>query len=140
MGRYAERLTKEDLIKMGVTDVDLDNLVVYGPSGMPKTYSTNKQGYLTVNLYQLDKDGNKIEVPQIYHYRHKDGSEQTCMSYIWRCKTISLSRLLWAWAYGEAKKGMVIDHINNQHTYIEDYRLENLQEITPSENICKDRP
>lgn len=32
-----------------------------------------------------------------------------------------------------------MDHINNKHNNLEDYRLENLQLLTPGENIVKDQ-
>ena len=52
---------------------------------------------------------------------------------------VSLSRLVWAWKYGKVKAGYMIDHINNKHENLEDYKLENLQEITPAQNLAKER-
>lgn len=127
---YASKLTKEDLQKLGVVDVDFDNIIVYGHNG-PLKYSKNAKGYLMVTLYDVDENGNRIKLPR----KFKNGKE----SYIYKARTIGLHRVLWAWKYGKVHTGKVIDHINNHHTNIEDYKIENLQEITPWENLSKER-
>lgn len=127
---YASQLTKEDLQKMGVVDVDFDNLIVYGDNGPFKIHK-NKKGYLMINLYSIDIEGKRLKSSVI----RKNGKK----SYSYKTRSIGLHRVLWAWKYGKVHTGKVIDHINNKHTNIEDYRLENLQEITPWENINKER-
>lgn len=49
---------------------------------------------------------------------------------------IPVHRLVYAWFKGEATSGLVVDHINNIKT---DNRIENLQLLTPGQNIWKDR-
>ena len=137
---YAKELTKEMLVKMGITDIDFDTLTVYGPYG-PKTYITSHtQGYIEVSVFDIDDNGNKIKLPRKLKYLKKDGSISYYDTYIYKCRNILLSRLLWAWKYGIVHEGMVIDHINNKHEMLEDYRLDNLQEITPPQNVAKERP
>ena len=124
---YAKKLTKEDLLKAGITNITEDCRVFRGDTEV-KPF-TNAKGYLMLNIYALDDEGNKIK-----YYPHNDNKY-----YIYKVKTIGLHRAMWAWFYGEAREGFVIDHINNSHINIEDYYLDNLQEITPRENTTKDR-
>ena len=41
-------------------------------------------------------------------------------------RTIGLHRAIYAWYNNEVPDGYVVDHINNKHSDIEDYTLENL--------------
>lgn len=136
---YASELTKEQLIKSGVTWVDEDTLTVYGVNG-PRTPVVNRNGYLVVGVYKLDEEGNRIKVPAKYKYVTKDGKKRYYRSYTYDLRHIGLHRLLWAWHYGKVPAGYVIDHIKNRHDRLEDYRLSNLQCITQAENLAKDRP
>ena len=52
------------------------------------------------------------------------------------CLGMPVHRIVYTWFHGESPEGLVIDHINNIKT---DNRIENLQAITPGENIWKDR-
>lgn len=137
---YASELTKEDLIKMGVVDVDFDTLTVYGTNGPKTPVKSHNQKYIVISLYALDENGERIKLPRTTTKVKHNGYVYYIDSYMYKCKTVLLSRLLWAWKYGIAHEGMVIDHKNNRHDRLEDYRLENLQEITPAQNIAKERP
>ena len=132
---YASELTKDELIKSGIWAVDLENCRVYGRN-KELTPVINRQGYLMINIYDLDENGNKIKLPIKRQYK---GCKKPTYTYIYKTRLVSLNRLLWAWTYGKVKAGYVIDHINNKHENLEDYRLENLQEITPAENLAKER-
>ena len=132
---YCSKLTKQDLIKMGITNVTEDG-IVYGLDNISKSYTINKQGYLTINLYELDSDGNRIKMP-IKRYFNR--SKVPTNTYIYKSRVFSLNRIMWAWFYGEVPAGYVVDHINNKHTKLEDYKLENLQLLTPAENIAKEK-
>lgn len=133
---YASQLTKEELIKAGVTAVDLNNCKVYGEQSefIP---TINSQGYLMISLYDLDDNGNKIRVPIKRQFK---GCKKPTNTYTYKSRMVSLNRLIWAWQYGIVPSGYIIDHIDNKHENIEDYRLDNLQCITPAENIAKERP
>lgn len=132
---YASELTKEELIKAGVWAVDLENCRVYGRS-TEIVPTINNSGYLMISLYDLDEDGNKIKVAIKRKFK---GCKKPTETYVYKTRLVSLSRLLWAWKYGKVKAGYVIDHKNNKHENLEDYKLENLQEITPAENLAKER-
>ena len=136
---YASELTKEMLIKMGVVNVDFDTLTVYGANGPLTLIKSHNQKYIVVSLYALDENGERIRLPRTVTRVRKNGYVYYTDSYMYKCKNIVLSRLLWAWKYGIAHAGMVIDHINNKHDELEDYRLDNLQEITPGQNLAKEK-
>lgn len=133
---YASELTREELISMGVTAVDFESCKVYGVN-REFTPTVNCQGYLMINLYDIDENGQPIKVPIKRLFK---GCKKPTDTYTYKTRLISLNRLIWAWKYGKVRSGYVIDHRNNKHTELEDYRLENLQEITPSENLAKERP
>lgn len=135
---YATTLTKQDLIKMGVVDVDTDNLVVYGING-PFSYIKHNQGYFMIQVYEVDENGNKIKLPKKLKYKAIDGTIHEYDSWMYKPKLIGLHRILWAWKYGCVPEGKVIDHINNKHNELEDYKLDNLQCISPKENVIKEK-
>lgn len=122
---YARRLTKEELMKAGITEVTKDARVFKGDrEEVPKV---NNGGYFFHFIYDLDKDGKRIKVP----------STSSAFGYVYKQRTIGLHRLVWAWFNEEVPEGMVIDHINNKHDELADYELSNLQLLTPLENVRK---
>ena len=133
---YAKKLTKEELIKSGITAVDFETGKVFGVEG-ERTYSINNGGYLVLPIYELDDNGNKIKVP--IRKRCK-GCKKISDTYNYKQRVVGLHRLIWAWKYGEVPEGYVIDHKNNKHSELEDYRLDNLQCITPAQNLAKEKP
>lgn len=133
---YASELTKDFLIKAGVVTVDLENCRVFGEQSEFIPF-INKQDYLMISLYDLDENGNRIKIPIKRKFK---GCKKLTNTYIYKNRVISLNRLLWAWKYGSVPTGYVIDHINNKHAELEDYKLNNLQCITPAQNIAKERP
>lgn len=133
---YARKLTKEELIKSGITAVDFETGKVFGAEG-ERTYSINKGGYLVLPIYELDDNGNKIKVPLRRRYQ---GCKKISDTYNYKQRVVGLHRLIWAWKYGEVPEGYVIDHKNNKHSELEDYRLDNLQCITPAQNLAKEKP
>ena len=124
---YARKLTKQELMKSGITEVTIDGHVYAGEKELfPKA---NKQGYLMHSIYDLDENGNKIKIP----------NAKSVFGYNYKQRSIGIHRLMWAWFYNEVPSVLVCDHINNRHTYIEDYHLDNLQLLTPAENVAKDK-
>ena len=77
-----------------------------------------KKGYL-VNGSKTAGAGRKMV--QLYNSRE----ERT---------TIAYARYLWIVNYGDIPEGLVVDHINHNR---EDDRLENLQLLTPEENVSR---
>ena len=131
---YASRLTKEMLIKSGIELITEDGVVIR--NGKQVIPTQNKSGYLVLNIYELDEDGNKIKIPII---RIRKGRKNPSHTYLYKTITVGLHRAMWAWLYGVVEEGYVVDHKNNKHKNIEDYNINNLQLISPRENIIKDR-
>lgn len=131
---YASRLTKEMLVANGIELITEDGIVV--KNGKQFIPTQNKQGYLMLNIYELDEDGNKIKIPITYS---RNGCKKPINTYKYKIMTVGLHRAMWAWLYGVVEEGYIVDHKNNKHTSIEDYHISNLQLISQRENTTKDR-
>ena len=131
---YASRLTKEMLVANGIELITEDGIVIR--NGKQVIPTQNKQGYLMLALYELDKDGNKIKIPITRTFK---GCKKPTDTYIYKTMMVGLHRAMWAWLYGVVEEGWVIDHKSNKHTSIEDYNINNLQLISQRENTTKDR-
>lgn len=132
---YASKLTKEDLIKSGITLVTEDGYVFKGDKQI--TPNINPNGYLIVPIYELDENGDKIKVPIM---RQLKGCKKLTNTYIYKLRPIGLHRLMWAWFNNEVPEGYIVDHVNNKHEAQEDYHLSNLQLLTQKDNLLKERP
>ena len=121
---------------MGVVAVDFNTCKVFGENG-EITPTVNCQGYFMIVLYDIDSEGNRIKLPIKRLFK---GCKRPTDTYTYKSRTISLNRLIWAWKYGKVRAGYVIDHKDNRHCELIDYRLDNLQEITPAQNLAKERP
>ena len=130
---YAKRLTKEDLLKGGIVNITED-CKIFSKRGEISLQQAHKQGYITVTIYDCDSQGNKIKVPCVRTIKGK-----VYDTYVYKTRTVGLHRIMWAWFHGEVPEGYVVDHINNKHENLEDYRLSNLQLLTPKENVLKER-
>lgn len=133
--KYAKKLTKEELIRDGINDIKEDGTVIR--NGYTLQLKQNKEGYFFFNIYKYDEEGNKIKKPITRRFKDRKKYTET---YTYAFRTVCLHRAIWAWHYGEVPEGYVVDHINNQHTSLEDYRLDNLQLLTPKQNVTKERP
>lgn len=115
---YAKELTREYLESLGVEYVSFDGKEIL-VKGKPKKQHLNNAGYYIISLYDPDirqsipKEKRNSSSGQIY---------------------IPVHRLVYAWWNGKATK--IIDHIDNNKTNNDPY---NLQELTVSENINKNR-
>jgi hypothetical protein len=120
MGRiYAETLTKNYLLKLGITNVSTDGKIFKNEEELKQC--PNNTGHLNVNLY--DPIRRKAVPP----------AERTQST---GAVSLPVHRVVYAWFYDEVPTGLVVDHINNCKT---DNRIENLQLLTPGENIWKER-
>ena len=131
---FASKLTKEMLVANGIELITEDGTVIRNGKQVIPTKS--RQGYLMLNLHELDKDGNKIKIPRT---RIRKGCKKPSHTYDYKRMTVGLHRAMWAWIYGVVEEGYVVDHKNNKHTSIEDYHISNLQIISQRENLTKDR-
>ena len=135
MARYAKKLTKEDLMKGGIVKITED-CKIFGQNGELSVQQSSKQGYITITIYDFDEHGNKIKVPIKRTFKDCKNPTDT---YVYKTKVYGLHRVMWAWFHDEVPEGYVVDHINNKHTNIEDYHLNNLQLLTSQENVTKER-
>ena len=131
---YASRLTKEMLIKSGIELITEDGTVFR--NGKQVILTPDKNGYLMLGIYELDEDGNRIKIPMTRTFKWCKKPSNT---YIYKTITVGLHRAMWAWFNGVVEEGYVVDHINNKHTSIEDYNINNLQILSQRENAMKDR-
>ena len=134
---YAKRLTKEDLIKEGIS-IEIDEAardIKVCRNGKQVKLSTNNQGYFCFHIYARDENGDRIKKPAKHRFKGK-----TYDYYVYKDRSIPLHRAVYAWVNGEVPEGRVVDHIKNKHDSIEDYFPENLQCITQKDNVNKDKP
>lgn len=140
---YAKKLTKERLIQEGFTEITKEGRLFKGeqevfPHWNGKEGNSNR--YLCIWLYKRDSDGHLIKgYDCIQRYTRKDGTIKETNTWAAKGETFGLHRIMWAWHHGEVPEGMVVDHINNQHSRIEDYHLDNLQLLTPQQNLAKEK-
>lgn len=124
MAKYARKLTKQELINGGITNITEDGRV--WRNGMEIIdFSLNSGGYKVIYIYDRDENGCCIKVPgkRPGHYTYKT-------------RTIPLNRAMLAWFNGVIDDGLVADHIDNNK---DNYNLDNLQAISPKENTNKDK-
>lgn len=139
---YARKLTKEDLIADGITEITKEGRVFKGEKEVFPHWSPNKStgDYLSIIICERDPEGHLIKGKErICKYTKKDGTISEHLSWTAKFRTIGLHRAMWAWHYGEVPEGMVVDHKDNQHSTLHDYRLENLQILTPQQNLEKEK-
>lgn len=117
---YAIQITKAYLEKLGITNVSEDGTRIYKDNKEIKI-TPHSDGYLRINLY--DKDLYAIEYP-LTHSKNAG------------TVVIGVHRLVYAWFNEKADANYVVDHIDNNK---QNNAISNLQLLTPSENIWKDR-
>lgn len=141
MSNYAKQLTKEYLIKAGIKDIfynpDDSKYHIITKNDTDIRLHRNNQNYLTFNIYDLDDQGQYIKRP--IKIKRK-GCKKVSDTYAYKMKALPLHRAIWAWTKGEVPEGMVVDHIDNKHETHYDNRIENLQLLTPAQNLAKERP
>ena len=137
---YASKLTKEDLQANGITEITKDARVFKGEREVFPHWIPGKRPYLVLNIYCYDENGHLIKgKDRVHKYKRKDGTIGESINWQAKARTIGLHRIMWAWHYGEVPEGMVVDHIDNKHETLDDYRLENLQLLSQRDNLAKER-
>lgn len=122
---YAAELTKEYLMKLGITDVTPDGLHIYKGSKelaqyIPKTKNV-KRRYFRVSLYD----------PELRQATPKEERTITTGAII-----IPVHVINYVWNRGPRELGRVVDHIDNNPL---NNHIDNLQLISQRENVKKDR-
>ena len=122
---YAAELTKDYLMKLGITDVTPDGLHIYKGSEelaqyIPKTKNV-KRRYFRVSLYD----------PEIRQATPKEERTSTTGAII-----IPVHVINYVWNKGPRELGLVVDHIDNNPL---NNHIDNLQLINQRENVKKDR-
>lgn len=125
MGR-PQKLTKEFLESCGITKITEDGRVFMGDYEKEITIRTK---YTRFSNYKAAVFGVYNHDLYIKNYKSKDFETRGC-----GCKTILLSRAMWAWFYGEVPANMDVDHIDNNSL---NNNLDNLQLLTRTENLAK---
>lgn len=123
--RYASKLTKQELIQGGITNITADGRVFKNEVELIDL-PLNPSGYKYFSIYDRDENGCCIK----RYYPKRPGY------FTYKCKAISLQRAMWAWFNEEVPEGYVVDHINANKN---DYRLDNLQLLTPKANVNKEK-
>lgn len=141
--KYAKRLTKERLIQEGFTEITKEGRLFKGEQEVFPRWNGkegNPNRYLSIYLYKRDSEGHLVKgKDRVLNYTRKDGTVGESTTWNGISETFGLHRVMWAWHYGEVPEGFVVDHVNNKHSRLEDYHLDNLQLLTPKENITKER-
>ena len=118
---YAKGIDKDYLMnRIGVTDITPDGKHIYINNKEVKQFKINT-GHFIFQAY------DSTLFKQIYPLTKSVTAGQV---------EIPVHRAVYAWYHGSIQDGLVVDHINNDK---QDNRLENLQLLTPKQNIWKDR-
>lgn len=123
--KYSEELTKEYLEQLGIIGMTGDGNTIIkihkrtGKLLFLKTKNRNSSGYLIVQMY----DPELRNLTPLEERNNATG-----------CFVLPLHRIVYAWFYGKASAGMVIDHIDNNK---DNNLFTNLREITPQENLTR---
>lgn len=123
--KYGEELTKEYLEQLGIVGMAGDGstiLKIHKKTGkllFLKTKGKNSSGYYIVQMYDP-------ELRNLTPLKERNTSTG--------CFVLPLHRIVYAWFYGKANAGMVIDHIDGNKA---NNLFTNLREITPQENLTK---
>ena len=120
---YASEITKDYLIELGVEEVDPAGryIIVKGKTAPFHNNPSEKRHYLRISLYD----------PKLRQATPKEKRKNNTGQF-----HIPVHVINYVWNRGNRPLGYVIDHINNDP---QDNRIENLQLLTPAENLMKEK-
>ena len=120
---YAQELTKDYLISLGITDVTPDGLHIFkkGKETYQSMSKSGKKNYLVVCLYDPQR---RLAVP-------KEKRNSSTGQF-----TLGVHVINYVWNVGNRPAGYVVDHIDNNPLNND---ISNLQLVTPKINITKDK-
>ena len=118
---YAKGIDRDYLMnRIGVTDITPDGKHIYINNKEVKQFKINT-GHMIFQAY------DSVLYKEIYPITKSATAGQV---------DVPVHRAVYAWYHGSIQDGLVVDHINNDK---QDNRLDNLQLLTPKQNIWKDR-
>lgn len=127
---YCEKLTKQQLLDWGFTDVEY----------VPDAVDPKKQ-FIIKRFWRTAKGkAPRLKTIAITEAicRHKYSDDKTYLKITFsinnKQRTITLARIVYAWYNGDLEDGEVVDHINNNSFDNSPY---NLQKLTVGENLAK---
>ena len=127
MARYARKLTKQELIDGGITNITVNGRIFKNGEDITDYLSLNPRGYKVLFIY--DRDENGCYIKQNLDKRYPG-------HYTYKLRSISLNRAIYAWFNDIVEDGFVVDHKDNNK---DNYDLTNLQILTPQDNVNKEK-
>ena len=129
------KLTKDDLITLGVTDVHKDGTVyVRGTKKSPRTVSVRHPYGKTCEYLTISFQDYSVKYQTIQKAKRKDGSLYTGPGWAYKVRNIPVGRVVLAWFTGSIEADEDADHIDgdtfNNH-------LSNLQKLSRKANLAK---
>ena len=130
-----KELTKEELIELGVTDVTEDGVVYYRGKIKEPNIVTSKHKYGKDKSYPvisfIDK---RVKKTMTFPYKKKDGTITRHKGWIYGVRSVTVSRVVYAWYNGIVPANMDVDHLDNN---VFNNNINNLQLLTRRENLAK---
>lgn len=140
--KYCTKLTKEELVRRGITNVTEDGVVFYNGKVKRPTIGRHVgkvSGYVKTYpiIVLVDKDVKKERKTK---YTKKDGTISYHKGWVYGTVAYPVGRLMLAWFLGEVPENMDCDHKdsnpwNNRFSY--NPEDSNLQLLTRRENLAK---
>ena len=120
---YAQELTKDYLISLGITDVTPDGLHIFkkGKEASQIRSKSGKKHYLVIGLYDPQR---RLAVP-------KEKRNSSTGQF-----TLGVHVINYVWNVGNRPAGYVVDHIDNNPLNND---VSNLQLVTPKINVTKEK-
>ena len=129
------KLTKEDLIKLGVTDVYKNGTVyVHGTKKAPRIVSVKHPYGKSCDYLVVSFQDYSVKYETIQTAKRKDGSIYRAPAWAYKVRNIPLGRVVLAWFTGSIEADEDADHIDGD-TF--NNNLDNLQKLSRKANLAK---